>query len=358
MNTSGMRKTGPMRCEVHHEITMNHSAMNNPWLGMASMLMLCCVLLLAAQRCEAQGNLVPNPSFELQDTCPSAPGFVGGAKPLFWEKWNQSPEYFDACVVSDTLIDVPQNGMGYQHALDGDAYVGHYTYGSGEYREYLGCQLLQPLVVGGTYSLAFYANVAMGGNYWAPIWASNNVGMLFTMEPNIWTDQDEPPFAIRNYAHLFSANIISDTANWTLVSGTFVADSAYQYLVIGNFFSNLLTDTVHLFPAPSLGAYYFVDGVCVTMQGDVGCSFDNSVGQQYDPGLRIHPNPTSDWLHITLGETHVTPYTIYDLVGRVVIEGWVAGGNLKVDVGQWASGEYLLSVGEVRKQSVRLVVMH
>ncbi|MBK6831300.1 MAG: hypothetical protein IPG92_11440 [Flavobacteriales bacterium] len=126
-------------------------------------------------------------------------------------------------------------------------------------REYAGCQLLEPLEVGESYDLSFYTNVAFGGSYWSPTRACNNMGMLFTMQPNIWTGLSGPLFTLRNYAHLHSTAIIGDTANWTLVSGSFVADSAYQYLVIGNFFSNALTDTLHLAPNNELGAYYFVD---------------------------------------------------------------------------------------------------
>ena len=333
--------------------------MNNRRLGEGFGLTVGCLLLIAAQRCEAQGNLVPNPSFELMaDTCPCNIGFQGTAKPLYWEKWNQSPEYFNACVdqtcAIDTLIDVPQNGFGFQYALDGEAYVGMAAYdGNADFREYVGCQLTEPLEVGETYELSFYTNVAFGGSYWAPTLACNNMGMLFTMQPNIWTDLDQPPFSLRNYAHLHSTTVLSDTANWLLVSGGFVADSAYPYMVIGNFFSDALTDTIKLlnFNTP---AYYFVDGVCVTKTGQE-CSFTSSLVEHDVSEPNAWPNPASDRLQVR----HVSgaAWHVFDATGRLVRTGVSHGELFSIDVHDWAQGQYVLSLQDKARKHVRFVVM-
>lgn len=308
-------------------------------------------------------NLVPNPSFELlADTCPCNIGFQGTAKPLYWEKWNQSPEYFHACVDPicsfDTLIDVPQNGFGFQYALDGEAYVGMAAYdGWWDFREYVGCQLTDPLVVGTTYYLSFYTNVAMGGNYWAPTWACNNMGMLFTMQPNIWTDVDQPPFALRNYAHLHSTAVISDTANWTLVTGSFVADSAYPYLVLGNFFSDELTDSVHMTPGPSLGAYYFVDGVCVTTSAE-GCGFTNGVLDRFAHRPVVFPNPANSWLEVKCSGTGFALWEVLDVTGRLITTGRAEADVFRLAVDVWPEGEYVLRLLGQPQQNLRFVVLH
>lgn len=192
----------------------------------------------------------------------------------------------------DTLISRAVERLGFQYALHGDAYVGMLAYGAlaggVNYREYVGCQLLEPLVVGTRYDLSFFTNVAFGGSYWSPTQACNNMGMLFTMQPNIWTGLNGPPFALRNYAHLHSTAIISDTANWTLVSGSFVADSAYQYLVIGNIFSNALTDTMDLASDDYVDAYYFVDAVCVRPSGQP-CEFITGIPEPSEKGRSCGP---------------------------------------------------------------------
>jgi len=41
-----------------------------------------------------------------------------------------------------------------------------------------------------------------------------------------------------------SGNIITDTLNWTAISGTFVAQGGEKYLVLGNFLSNAATNTL------------------------------------------------------------------------------------------------------------------
>ncbi len=72
------------------------------------------------------------------------------------------------------------------------------------------------------------------------------------------------PFPIGNYGSCVQPQIISDTVNWdSMVEGNFVADSAYQHIVLGNFFDNAHTDTT-----PSeIGfvlAYFLIDSVSVT----------------------------------------------------------------------------------------------
>lgn len=337
--------------------------MKSPWRTRQLALCAGWMLVIFAQRCKAQGNLVPNPSFELQDTCPYTPGFQGNAKPLYWENWNQSPDYFDDCAGTgglDTLLDVPQNGFGFQSALDGEAYLGLYAYGyvswlpDGNYREYVGCELLQTLEVGETYEVSFHTNMAMDGNYWPMAWACNNMGVLFTMQPNIWTDVDEPLFAVRNYAHVNNIAVISDTAGWTLVGGSFVADSAYQYMVIGNFFSNALTDTLHL-GNPSLGAYYFVDDVCVVKAGQF-CNSSEGVVDFDSAALLVWPNPAAEVLVVS-GIRNGENWQVVDLTGRVVQFGAASGVRLEIPVMGWSSGEYLLRVGTGTRRHVRFVVM-
>lgn len=334
-------------------------AMDNRWPGRGYGLMLGCLLFFASLHGISQ-NLVPNASFELSDTCAYIQGFQGGAKPHEWEKWQWSPDYFKTCVDGgglDTLFAVPQNGFGFQYPMHGIAYVGMAAYGSSgggvSYREYVGCQLLEPLEVGESYDLSFFTNVAFGGTYSAPTWACNNMGMLFTMQPSIWTGSG-PLFGLRNYAHLHSTVIISDTANWTLVSGSFVADSAYQYLVLGNFFSNAFTDTLHIIPGNSLAAYYFVDGVCVRKTGQP-CEFTTGIAEPDLEGPFVWPNPASELVQVRAGTG--TGWQVFDATGRLMAAGVSATELLVVPVEQWALGEYVLRLQGEARRHVRFVVM-
>lgn len=320
-------------------------AMNNKWLSAGVCLALGCLLFVATLRCEAQ-NLVPNPSFEDREICPYTIGFEPGGKPLHWEKWFESPEYFNACAGTlndvDTVLDVPLNGFGYQYAFDGEGYVGMATF-QNEAREYVGCELIEPLIVGQTYSLSFFANVATGGNYWDPKLASNNLGLLFTMEANIWAGLTGPGFAFRNYAHLYSQEILADTAYWVQVSGVFVADSAYPYLVIGNFFEDALTDTMGLEGYSTYAAYYFVDGVCVT-QGSSACSFDTGMPTAVEDLVGIWPNPVTSNLSVV---GLVGRYSVQDVMGRSITTGAARKGEPStIEVAGWREGQYVLNGNE------------
>lgn len=321
-----------------------------------------CFLLFVAPFLAQTQNLVPNPSFEQLDACPYATGFVVGDRPLLWYSWLNSPEYFHNCALPpvDTLVNVPQNGFAYQQAFEGNAYVGMYAFGTSggginPYREYVGCELTEPMEVGGTYDLSFYTNVAIDGNYWYTSTACNNMGMLFTMQPNFWFEIPGPSFALRNYAHLHSLEVITDTANWTLVSSSFVADSAYQYLVLGNFFGQVQTDTVNLDQEPSLGAYYFVDAVCVTRAGN-DCSFTSDVQEQESNVNLPWPNPADGFMNITVEPG--LDWRVYNAVGQLMAKGISRSSELTIPVYRWAEGDYLLRLQGNELKHFRFVVMH
>ena len=69
-------------------------------------------------------------------------------------------------------------------------------------------------------------------------------------------------YVSNNQAILYSQAIISDTTNWTTLRGTFIADSAYRNVVIGNFFTNSLTDTISR--PYNFDSYFFVDEVILS----------------------------------------------------------------------------------------------
>jgi hypothetical protein len=242
--------------------------------------------LAASTRSNAQ-NLVPNPSFEEYEVCPYTIGFQQGDRPLHWYSWYNSPEYFNACAGSlndiDTLVSVPRNGWTYQEAWDGDAYVGGATFSGNEYiREHIGSPLIQSLVPGCSYQLRFRTNRAARGTYWMidDGGASNNIGMLLTMSSNAWTAPfpwpPGPDFPVRNFAHLYTSIPVEDTISWTTVEGIITADSAYQYVVLGNFFSDDETVGYPINQGINI-AYYLYDHVeVVPLDGCHSMSIDQA----------------------------------------------------------------------------------
>lgn len=327
------------------------SKTNGGWHRAGLLLALCCSLFVASPRCEAQ-NLVPNPSFELKDTCPYTIGFQQGDRPLYWYSWLNSPDYFHACA-SNGLVSVPQNGWGYQNAWDGNAYVGMLAYSMGDdFREYVGVELIEPLEVGQRYDVRMRASLAMDGGTWPSRIACDRLGMLFTMQPNEWTGIPGPDFGFRNFAHVHSDEILSDTANWTLVSGSFIADSAYRYLVIGNFFDDDHTDTLNMASGPTAGAYYYVDSVSVS-PGSTGIGV-----QEDDRSLGVFLDGAVGELRLEWKVGQQAQIVLVDATGRTVRSQQAATGHLVWSVSDLMEGVYVVCLKTNDVRSILRFVQH
>lgn len=328
----------------------------------AAVVVACCSLFVAVLRCEAQ-NLVPNPSFEEIDSCPYWPyylNFQESSTPLHWARRLESPDYFNSCIGSnDTVPGVPRNLFSYQFAQDGNAYVGMASHLIDDYREMIGTELLEPLTVGQTYYGSFWVNAAYGGPQQTAS-ACNNIGMLLMTSEFSWVHSpNDPPFPLPNHAQIYSQQVVSDTAGWTLVSGSFVADSAYRYLVIGNHFDNAHTTLQLIGPGSPNKAYVFVDEVCLSAS-PAGCPLWNSIGEHTSQAIVIGPVPATDALRVGWGLLPVRRVVVLDVLGQILWERDVEGEDkVNVATGGWPNGAYhLLLETERGKQTRKFVVMH
>jgi len=211
---------------------------------------------------KSQTNLVPNPSFETSVNCPTITGMLSVAN---WTSFRESPDYFNVCSQASTC-GTPKNAMGRQQPATGNAYCGFLNYWPGiGAREYLGAKLTQTLTVGKKYFLSMKVSLAERWLYDSiPLFIpSNKCGMKFT--GTMYSKQN--PYSPNNVAPLYASTIISDTTGWTTLRGMFVADSAYQYVVLGNFFSNSQTDTI-MRPL-GFDSYFFVDDIVVSTDSTV-----------------------------------------------------------------------------------------
>jgi hypothetical protein len=318
--------------------------MNGRLHTMCLHLLLCGLLFIAPFRSDAQGNLVANHSFEAPIECWPFSGFYTlEAGPTGWFSGGTSPDYFQSSCGYATDPSAPLNHLGFQYAQDGGDYVGVITYFHPvPWREYVVIELIEPLVLGQSYHGSFYANAAWGGTAEYPLasLATNNIGMLFTMEPRAWVWGDPVPTTV-GYAHIHYQNIISDTVAWTLVSGSFVADSAYRFLSIGNHFSNNETDTLPLGTTlnPPSG-YSFIDNVCVSIDPE-GCPMATNVRDGSMNGVAVFPNPATTEF-IVSGVPDGSVAFITDAIGREVWKGRTTSGIWQIDVAEWPRGSYMV----------------
>jgi hypothetical protein len=286
-------------------------------------------------------NLVPNPSFEIYTLCPDTPNEISRA--TGWSSYRESPDYYNSCATSGTTQYVPMTWYGYQQAASGNAFAGigcHGSQGGADtiFREYIGAQLSTMLTIGQKYYVSFKVNL---GDLHS-LCASNNLGIIFSTVP--YSHINSAP--IRNFAHVFTTAIITDTANWTTISGSIIADSAYQYIIIGNFFDNLHT-SVNVLNSTTYpcGSYYFIDDICVSTDM-LTCGITGiNENEKANENISLFPNPTSGIVTIeyTLpqGETK-GELIIYDIAGaevkRVAVTN--SSGKIILDNSALQSGTY------------------
>jgi len=105
--------------------------------------------------------------------------------------------------------------------------------------------------------------------------AINKIGVLFT---NVFYGDTTviPAPVMNNFAHVYTSVIITNTTSWTAISGSFVSNSAYQYILVGNFFDDANTDTTIL-SGSVCASYYFIDDICVSTDSFTCVDITNEV---------------------------------------------------------------------------------
>ncbi len=194
------------------------------------------LLLLALCPLAASGqpiNLVPNPGFEEYQKLPCSP--LGSSMRDYFADWNCASDG-TADFISDLASQdcysycLSDNGrnQGYQkpHSGHNMAFFYNYSKDANNYREYVGVVLKSPLMPGKKYNVEMFVSLTDYSGL-----ATNSVGIaFFTGE-----FQKRSGYAITATPQVNAAEIISDADGWTKVSGSFVAQEAYTYIVIGNF---------------------------------------------------------------------------------------------------------------------------
>ena len=280
-------------------------------------------------------NLVPNPSFEEQTQCPTDQNQVNYA--IGWENFGGSPDYFNSCA-TNPLFSVPNNWGGHQQGYQGNAYAGIGIFSSLEqdFSEYFGAELNSPLTIGEKYYVSFKISLGLDSNYgWTG--AANNIGILLSTVP---FSVSNPP-EMNNFSHINFVDPNSDSLNWKSISDSFIADSAYSYIVVGRFFNDSETTFI---PIQEMvfedAAYYFVDDICISPDS-LACNPSLEVYALQKETIVLYPNPIQDFLYLE-SETYPVPYSISALNGKILTKGTIGGDQEAIDLSAFANGMYFI----------------
>jgi OmpA-OmpF porin, OOP family len=213
-----------------------------------------------AQKQPPIDNLVPNPSFELTDAYPIGWYYKGKDFDKVMKYWESptsaSPDAYTP------KVRVPaswaENGFGKQTAHTGKNMVGVTLYGCADgkphCREYIQIQLKEPLVIGQTYAFELWYAHLQGSM------RINNLGAYFS-DKRVSAFEDGK----LNFTPQIKAEEIlyTELGKWTKYSASFEATSEAEYLIIGNFETDKMTNfkMADSYNGPLNFAYYYIDDV-------------------------------------------------------------------------------------------------
>lgn len=260
---------------------------------------------------------VANGDFETHAGCPSLTGEIDLATG-WYSPTEGTPDYFHAC--GNALTGVPDNALGSEPAHSGNAYTGLIVKNSspsGEWREYLQTQLTGSLIIGAAYELRMQVSLAEYSQF-----GTSAIAGLLTSVPVARTDNyrfNQLPQATNPIT-----NNVLNKDGWVLITMPFLADSAYQFLTIGNFLDAAHTPGIPVAGGMEPRAYFYIDDVSLNLSPDLQIIGDRSICIGESTTLSALNTSTYAWADslapttiistgssITVSPTTTTTYILY-----------------------------------------------
>lgn len=260
-------------------------------------------------------NLVPNPGFETQTSCPAV-SEITKAPP-----WN-SPSVGTPDLTNSTCAQ--QNSPG----RTGIGSAGIFVISSfPDSREYIQARLTSPLQAGNTYCVEFYVKRS---NF---KYASDRFGAYFSHDSIRMNQTDPLPFSPQVEHPV--GTFIRSTSTWTKVSGSFTASGGEAFIIIGNFYDDANTVKDSVSPGSNVG-YYKIDDISVT-----ACI--TSINDMADINTKIYPNPANELLHL---QTDMQPESIkiFSVNGQLIDEQLHSASQYELNTSGYANGMYVMHI--------------
>jgi len=201
-------------------------------------------------------ELIPNSGFEEITGCPGSSVFLKNVK--YWSKIDNhrgTPDQYYADCSYNGLNNPMAPG---QRSFEGKGFAGSFCYGSG-LREYMKVPLNSVMIKDSVYKIEFYVLPATGYGTFI-----DSYGVHFSIDPPKGKDQmslEVVPF--KEHVGNPQGQLITDTVNWTKISGIYKAQGGEKYATFGNFKSDLNTEQKFFKKNAIVGgrSYILIDGV-------------------------------------------------------------------------------------------------
>ena len=251
-----------------------------------------------------------------------------------------TPDLLNAC--SNLVNGVPNTAWGFQYPRTGNGFAG-FVWDYSEGCEYLTGKFSSPLSYGQKYCVEFYVNLADHSFY-----AFDRIRAYISV--------DSIQVSTYGYLHFIpqvensAGNIITDTLNWTLISGEYIAKGGEQFITIGNFRPDSLVDYIKFdTTVNSCWPYYFLDDVSVTL-----CDTTDTVGiKNYNNTTtpvvgKIYPNPTKDeaYLDFQIKDGQKGELQFFSVTGKLLSEYQLNSESSKIiiNTATFRSGIYFYKI--------------
>jgi len=297
-------------------------------------------IIIANSALQAQ-NLVPNGGFEEVLECPDFQSQLDRTAHWFDPSAMGTPDYYHAC--GEPWYSVPDNTVGFQEPVDGQAYVGIFLWIHllEDMREMIEVELLNTLQAGQCYRFRMHANL---GDFSQR--TTDDLGVFFS-DSAITTQTAEPPPVLPHIA--LAPGTYLNKSDWTVLEGEYVASGGERYLMIGNYLLDAQTTLVADTGGTGNFVYCHIDSVSLTPCGAIALGVEEE-----DTSIVEGPIPFQDRLAIRMERAPGGTCRVTDMQGRLMWTGDAT--NAHVETSSWPVGPYAVEVRSREGRVARCVV--
>lgn len=291
-------------------------------------------------------NLISNPSFEKVETFVdwntgafnNATVYPNLRNVTNWD-WFNSPDYYSINVpYSGVFRGIPINDFGNAYPKHGNAYAGFIGFTkAGEWKEYVSQPLSLPLIQDSTYCLSFFVSRADRTTH-----SIKSIGAYFSVNTTTVVTTNNYINAIPQIVN--TLGFITDTTSWNEIKGCYTALGGEKYITIGNFNSNINTDTLFVgstnpHPYAAAYAYYYLDSVSLWKN-----NFPTSTEEfSKENSFSLYPNPTNGIVSIN-SKDDIRKIELTSVTGELLLQEFVDARKYQLQLRHFIKGLYIVKV--------------